>query len=75
MTLQSEIPEKWRAAALSKVELPAEDQVRSFTFMPSESPLSSPQRIALPGCYYRDSDYCFLDDLTGVSCSLPLRLS
>ncbi|KAI0930261.1 hypothetical protein AcV5_007022 [Taiwanofungus camphoratus] len=44
---ESEIPEKWRAAALSKVELPAEDQ-----------------RIALPGCYYRDSDYCFLDDLT-----------
>jgi ERO1-like protein beta len=22
------------------------------------------QRIALPGCYYRDSDFCFLDDHT-----------
>ncbi|KZT26702.1 endoplasmic oxidoreductin [Neolentinus lepideus HHB14362 ss-1] len=44
---ESEIPEKWRAAALSKVELP-----------------SSEQRQSLPGCYYRDSDYCFLDDMT-----------
>lgn len=22
------------------------------------------QRNALPGCYYRDSDFCFLDDMT-----------
>ena len=22
------------------------------------------QRTELPGCYYRDSDYCFLDDMT-----------
>ncbi|KAF5351640.1 hypothetical protein D9756_007549 [Leucocoprinus leucothites] len=36
---ESDIPEKWRAAALSK-------------------------RHELPGCYYRDSDYCFLDDNT-----------
>lgn len=44
---ESEIPEKWRAAALSKIDLPPPDQ-----------------RIQLPGCYYRDSDFCFLDDLT-----------
>ncbi|KAF9244963.1 hypothetical protein BU15DRAFT_85793 [Melanogaster broomeanus] len=44
---ESEIPEKWRAAALSKIDLPPEDQ-----------------RIQLPGCYYRDSDFCFLDDMT-----------
>ncbi|OBZ68243.1 Endoplasmic reticulum oxidoreductin-1 [Grifola frondosa] len=44
---ESEIPERWRAAALSKVEMPPEDQ-----------------RTLLPGCYYRDSDYCFLDDMT-----------
>ncbi|KAI6157561.1 hypothetical protein BKA82DRAFT_4058590 [Pisolithus tinctorius] len=44
---ESEIPEKWRAAALSKIDLPPPGQ-----------------RIQLPGCYYRDSDFCFLDDLT-----------
>ncbi|KAH0827544.1 hypothetical protein J3R83DRAFT_4265 [Lanmaoa asiatica] len=44
---ESEIPEKWRAATLSKIDLPPEDQ-----------------RIQLPGCYYRDSDFCFLDDMT-----------
>jgi len=44
---ESEIPEKWRAEALSKVELPSEEQ-----------------RNSLPGCYYRDSDFCFLDDMT-----------
>lgn len=25
------------------------------------------QRHSLPGCYYRDSDFCFLDDNTGKS--------
>ncbi|OAX41080.1 endoplasmic oxidoreductin-1 [Rhizopogon vinicolor AM-OR11-026] len=44
---ESEIPERWRAAALSKIELP---------------PLE--ERVPLPGCYYRDSDFCFLDDMT-----------
>jgi len=44
---ESEIPEKWRAASLSKIELPPPDE-----------------RIQLPGCYYRDSDYCFLDDMS-----------
>ncbi|KAH7908468.1 hypothetical protein BJ138DRAFT_1068768 [Hygrophoropsis aurantiaca] len=44
---ESEIPEKWRAASLSAIELPPMDE-----------------RIQLPGCYYRDSDYCFLDDMT-----------
>ncbi|KAI8993030.1 endoplasmic oxidoreductin [Trametes punicea] len=44
---ESEIPERWRAAELSKLETPADDQ-----------------RTELPGCYYRDSDYCFLDDMT-----------
>ncbi|KAL6310374.1 endoplasmic oxidoreductin [Sparassis latifolia] len=42
---ESEIPERWRAAALSKLEVP-------------------PDPKYLPGCYYRDSDYCFLDDVT-----------
>ncbi|TCD64625.1 hypothetical protein EIP91_003859 [Steccherinum ochraceum] len=44
---ESEIPERWRAAELSKVEMPSEDQ-----------------RHNLPGCYYRDSDFCFLDDMS-----------
>ncbi|EKM80705.1 hypothetical protein AGABI1DRAFT_112451 [Agaricus bisporus var. burnettii JB137-S8] len=44
---ESDIPEKWRAAALSKVD-----------------PDSIDTRHELPGCYYRDSDYCFLDDNT-----------
>jgi ERO1-like protein beta len=29
------------------------------------------QRVELPGCYYRDSDFCFLDDMTGA---FPLLL-
>ena len=45
--LQSEIPPAWRAAELSKVELPSEDE-----------------RNTLPGCYYRDTDFCYLDDLS-----------
>lgn len=28
------------------------------------------QRSALPGCYYRDADFCFLDDVTGTSSRL-----
>ncbi|KAF7981891.1 hypothetical protein HWV62_31473 [Athelia sp. TMB] len=44
---ESEIPERWRAAALSKIEA---------------STLEG--RNTLPGCYYRDSDFCFLDDNT-----------
>ncbi|KAI0358422.1 endoplasmic oxidoreductin [Trametes cingulata] len=44
---ESDIPERWRAAELSKVEMPSRDH-----------------RTELPGCYYRDSDYCFLDDET-----------
>ena len=43
--IQSEVPENWRAAALSKVELPSKDDLHY-----------------LPGCYYRDADFCFLDD-------------
>ncbi|KAH8119279.1 endoplasmic oxidoreductin-1 [Phellopilus nigrolimitatus] len=42
---ESDVPEKWRAASLSKVELPPDELTKS-----------------LPGCYYRDSDYCFTDD-------------
>ncbi|KAI0695468.1 endoplasmic oxidoreductin [Cytidiella melzeri] len=44
---ESEIPENWRAAALSKVEITSKDQLHR-----------------LPGCYYRDSDFCFTDDMT-----------
>ncbi|KZT43616.1 endoplasmic oxidoreductin [Sistotremastrum suecicum HHB10207 ss-3] len=43
---ESEIPEKWRAAALSKVER------------------TPGMKHDLPGCYYRDSDFCFFDDFT-----------
>lgn len=43
---ESDIPEKWRAKALSRVD-PLKDD-----------------RHNLPGCYYRDSDFCFLDDNT-----------
>ncbi|TFK73936.1 endoplasmic oxidoreductin-1 [Pluteus cervinus] len=42
---ESDIPEKWRAATLSKVDAS-----------------SIEKRHELPGCYYRDSDFCFLDD-------------
>ncbi|KAI0266792.1 endoplasmic oxidoreductin [Gloeopeniophorella convolvens] len=42
---ESEIPEKWRAGTLSKLERPED------------------YRESLPGCYYRDSDFCFLDDM------------
>ncbi|KEP49843.1 endoplasmic oxidoreductin 1 [Rhizoctonia solani 123E] len=42
---ESEVPEMWRAAALSKVQGLSEESRQSF-----------------PGCYYRDSDFCFLDD-------------
>lgn len=44
---ESDVPEKWRAAALSQIEQPPSDK-----------------RTRLPGCYYRDSDFCFLDDMT-----------
>ncbi|KAJ7772583.1 hypothetical protein DFH07DRAFT_802407 [Mycena maculata] len=43
---ESEIPDKWRASALSRLEGKIDD------------------RHELPGCYYRDSDFCFLDDNT-----------
>ncbi|TFK44401.1 hypothetical protein BDQ12DRAFT_620467 [Crucibulum laeve] len=44
---ESDVPEKWRASTLSKVD-----------------PSSRDTRHELPGCYYRDSDFCFLDDNT-----------
>ncbi|KAF8200701.1 hypothetical protein BJ912DRAFT_946857 [Pholiota molesta] len=44
---ESDIPEKWRAKALSEVD-----------------PSSIDKRHSLPGCYYRDSDFCFIDDNT-----------
>ncbi|KAF8160831.1 hypothetical protein B0H34DRAFT_698292 [Crassisporium funariophilum] len=44
---EKDVPEKWRAKALSKVD-----------------PSSVDKRHSLPGCYYRDSDFCFLDDNT-----------
>ena len=65
---QREIPEKWRAASLSKIEMPEGDQVRSQPLANvgdhDQCPVLVLQRTVLPGCYYRDSDYCFLDDLT-----------
>ncbi|KAF7321751.1 Endoplasmic oxidoreductin-1 [Mycena kentingensis (nom. inval.)] len=44
---ESQIPEKWRAKSLSKLDGSLVDD-----------------RHQLPGCYYRDSDFCFLDDNT-----------
>ncbi|KAI0066136.1 endoplasmic oxidoreductin [Artomyces pyxidatus] len=44
---ESDIPVKWRAETLSKLERTSEEL-----------------RDDLPGCYYRDSDFCFLDDAT-----------
>lgn len=44
---EKDIPERWRASALSKVEMPSEAEINN-----------------LPGCYYRDSDFCFLDSST-----------
>ena len=64
---QSDIPEKWRAATLSRIdENTTSDKV-------SNSPSlclhfrTIVQLHRLPGCYYRDSDFCFLDDHTGNS--------
>lgn len=33
------------------------------------------QRTTLPGCYYRDSDYCFLDDLSAEGDYVDLSLN
>lgn len=44
---ESDVPEKWRAETLSKVDPSSRDTLHQ-----------------LPGCYYRDSDFCFLDDNT-----------
>ncbi|KZV73287.1 endoplasmic oxidoreductin [Peniophora sp. CONT] len=44
---ESDIPEPWRAKALSKLQSSSQEN-----------------RTTLPGCYYRDSDFCFLDDDT-----------
>lgn len=44
---ESEIPERWRAAELSRVEVPQEDL-----------------REEVPGSYYRDADFCFIDDMS-----------
>ncbi|KAF9075420.1 hypothetical protein BDP27DRAFT_1257115 [Rhodocollybia butyracea] len=43
---ESQVPLKWRASALSKVDGLVDE------------------RHELPGCYYRDSDFCWLDDNT-----------
>ncbi|KAG9000378.1 hypothetical protein FRB94_005480 [Tulasnella sp. JGI-2019a] len=43
---ESDIPEAWRTACLSRLNRPPTDELRK----------------TLPGCYYRDSDYCVLDD-------------
>jgi len=44
---ESEIPARWRAAELSKLELSPEDL-----------------RQEVPGSYYRDTDFCFIDDMS-----------
>ncbi|KAF9010509.1 endoplasmic oxidoreductin-1 [Cyathus striatus] len=44
---ESDVPLKWRASTLSKVD-----------------PSTRDTRHELPGCYYRDSDFCWLDDNT-----------
>lgn len=43
---QTDIPEAWRTECLSKLNRPHTDELRK----------------TLPGCYYRDSDFCVLDD-------------
>ncbi|KAF8628893.1 hypothetical protein AX15_003677 [Amanita polypyramis BW_CC] len=43
---ESSIPVQWRASTLSKVD----------------ENTTSDKLHRLPGCYYRDSDFCFLDD-------------
>lgn len=62
--MQEEIPEIWRAAALSKVEVPHKDEVRYSPLRLRYGSLPIPQLHHLPGCYYRDSDFCFLDDMS-----------
>jgi len=61
---QSDVPEKWRTKALSEVDPASIDKVcipRYRTFFS----YVYIQRHSLPGCYYHDSDFCFLDDQTG----------
>jgi ERO1-like protein beta len=70
---QSQIPEKWRAATLSKIELPPIEKVQLHSkhsiFIRTDE---YNKRIQLPGCYYRESDFCYLDDLTGEQPSYPI---
>jgi hypothetical protein len=61
---QSEIPEQWRAGTLSRLER-TEDHVSQHGSA-SIPRVDATQRVDLPGCYYRDSDFCFLDDMTGA---------
>lgn len=64
--LQSDVPEKWRAKALSQVDPSSIDKVWVLFFLQTYQILIRGfQRHSLPGCYYRDSDFCFLDDNTG----------
>ena len=65
--LQSDVPEKWRAKALSQVDPSSIDKVWIIiiSFQTYQILIRSFQRHSLPGCYYRDSDFCFLDDNTG----------
>ncbi|KZT61993.1 endoplasmic reticulum oxidoreductin 1 [Calocera cornea HHB12733] len=44
---ESDVPEHWRAEALSRIKTS-----------------SDPNAHRYPGCYYSDSDFCFLDDDT-----------
>ncbi|EJU04129.1 ERO1-domain-containing protein, partial [Dacryopinax primogenitus] len=56
---ESDIPEPWRAEALSRVRT-APDQDAHLQY---------------PGCYYHDSDFCFLDDANGDSQYIDLTLN
>ena len=66
--LQSDVPERWRAKALSQVDPSSIDKVWTLLFFVQTYQILIRfffQRHSLPGCYYRDSDFCFLDDNTG----------
>ncbi|KAG8972951.1 hypothetical protein FRC05_009367 [Tulasnella sp. 425] len=43
---EQDIPPKWRADCLGRLNRPPQDELRK----------------SFPGCYYRDSDFCVLDD-------------
>lgn len=64
---QSEIPEKWRAQALSEVrvsEAGVSMMIWFDSWLEAKRPGQSANRQADPisSCYYREQDFCYIED-------------